>query len=337
MKHGGNLEYAAKRYGFHSQEMIDLSTGISPYPYPFTQENISPTRLRSLPQAEDEARLMELMRSAWSVPDEATIMLAAGTGGFINQMPFLRQGMKQVLLPDPVYSEHPQAWASAGCALSYYDAGSLPCFSPTTGEPQAIITVQPGNPMGGCFHPDAWQTCLDVLVASDNLLIVDEAFIDLMPENSLMKYGGQRGLIILRSFGKFYGLAGLRLGAAIGHENDIARLESLLGVWRVSTPALDIGTEALADKAWGELQRQRLAEEMREFCHLLTKYSFEIIGGTSLYTLVYHPKAEYWHEALAQKGIWTRVFAEKKKWIRFGLPALGQDYTRVLKALSAID
>ncbi|MCE2516719.1 MAG: threonine-phosphate decarboxylase [Alphaproteobacteria bacterium] len=327
MKHGGNIAEAAARYGFQASEMIDLSTGISPWSYPLDMENITPQSLRDLPQAEDEARLIEQMRLCWSVPDSAAIALAPGSGLLINLAARLRaQGT--VALPDPVYSEHDAAWRGEGHDIVIYPAGGLP-------DSNLVVAVQPGNPMGQCLAPEDWQEVLDRVAADGGLLVMDEAFIDLVPTQSLMPCAGQKGLIILRSLGKFYGLAGVRLGAAIGHPDDIDRLKSLMGPWAVSTLALNLATQALADAAWADDQRNRLKAQMTTLKEMLITSGLTLIGGTDLYALVdVAGDAAVLQDKLARHGIWTRVFDHRPNWMRFGLPADNAAFARLKAALA---
>ena len=139
--------------------------------------------------------------------------------------------------------------------------------------------------------------------------------------------------MIIRSFGKFYGLAGLRLGAAIGHGDDIKRLRQLMGPWAVSTPALDIGIKAVSDLAWADQHRQWLEAEQARLHSIIERHGFKICGGTSLYALVEYDQAEALHHHLAQYGIWTRIFDHHPNWIRFGLAANREDFKRLASAL----
>lgn len=345
IKHGGNITQAAAVYGYQPDEMLDLSTGISPRSYPIDLSLIPPRQLRDLPQAEDEAHVENLMRRLWDVPDGAAIVLAPGSGLLINLMPYLRGGANgaAVFMPSPTYSEHETAWNMAGYRLQYYDAGVMP---PATAK--TVVAVQPGNPLGNCAPPQDWQPILDELVNSGGLVVMDEAFIDLMPEFSLMPKAGQKGLVILRSLGKFYGLAGVRLGAAIGHPDDIFSLKQMIGPWGVSALSLNIGAQALADTAWPDQQRQWLKAQMARLHGVLNDAGLDIIGGTDLYCLVdINPKnnAETLHKQLAQAGIWTRIFGQQASqgaskgrakgisWIRFGLPENDDEFAQLTKAL----
>lgn len=333
MKHGGNITQAAAQYGFQDAEMIDLSTGISPHPYALDLTGFSGRRWRDLPQVEDEDQLKSIMRARWSVPDSAEIALAPGSGLLINLIPRMR-GAATVMMPDPVYSEHDIAWRQEGHDVQYYPAASLPHIAEDA--PLLAVSVQPGNPLGNILPPEEWGQLLDHAAATDGLLVMDEAFIDLMPSHSLMPRAGQRGLIILRSLGKFYGLAGLRLGAAIGHADDINQLTAMMGPWAVSTPTLDFAKQALADDDWPDQQRQWLRHQMTQLTDMLIGAGLKMIGGTDLYCLIEtKDHAATLHHQLATSGIWTRIFDHHPNWIRIGLPADDAEFQRVKDAVKA--
>lgn len=326
MKHGGNIAEAARKYGFQPAEMIDLSTGISPRAYPLAMGHLTARALRDLPQAEEANVVADLMRQHWGVPDSAGIALAPGSGLLINLVARLR-APGPVVLPDPVYSEHADAWRAEGHLVTSYSAGDIP-------EADLVVAVQPGNPTGHCAAPSDWQNALGHVAARGGLLVMDEAFIDLMPHQSLMPFAGQKGLIILRSLGKFYGLAGLRLGAAVGHPDDIDRLTAMMGPWAVSTLALDLAAQALADDAWADGQRHWLKAQMTTLEELLSAAGLRRIGGTDLYALIELDEAAVdMQDKLARMGIWTRVFDARPNWMRLGLPADDGEFARLGAAL----
>ena len=329
MEHGGNITEAAIAYGVDLSEMIDLSTGIAPRSYPVDPALRSAAIWRHLPQMADETKVINAMRDAWGIDSGAEILLAPGSSVLISLAARLRD-QTGVMIPEPVYSEHEQSWTDAGHHIHHYAAGTCPVL---TDAASVVIAVQPGNPTGELLPPEAWLALIEDLARRDGLLVMDEAFIDLMPSFSLAGIAGRKGLLILRSFGKFYGLAGLRLGAAIGHGDDIARLRAMLGPWAVSTPALALGAAAIADQPWADQQRHWLAEEMAALRAVLTKRGLTDRGGTDLYALIEVDHASSLHQHLARKGIWTRIFDHHPRWMRFGLPADRHERLRLEQAL----
>ena len=342
MKHGGNFTEAAQAFGLDASEIIDLSTGISPRSYPIEGFNLSARHWRDLPQAETEQALISAMRTAWNVDSDAEIVLTPGSGISINMAAVIwgqsRRDQSKVLIPAPVYSEHEIAWQSLGHGIEYYQAGTIPTLkreqsSEDASAPSIVIAVQPGNPLGNSAEPDEWLELIDELAEKNGLLVMDEAFIDLMPSKSLAPFAGRKGLMIIRSFGKFYGLAGLRLGAAIGHADDMALLKQFLGPWAVSTPALEIGLAAINDNHWAEGQRLWAKQEMAQLLETLSPSGLVHIGGTDLYALMEMQNAKNLHLHLAKHGIWTRIFEKYPHWIRFGLPMNTAERERLRQAL----
>jgi cobalamin biosynthetic protein CobC len=165
------------------------------------------------------------------------------------------------------------------------------------------------------------------------LLVVDEAFGDIEPEQSLVPDVGP-GLLVLRSFGKFFGLAGLRLGFAIADPSTARLLRTTLGPWPVSGPALHVGQIALADQSWIESARARLIREAALLDALLIQAKLTVTGGTALFRLVNAPRAWALYEHLGQRGILVRPFAASPRWLRIGLPPGEDGRQRLVGALS---
>ncbi len=323
MKHGGNIEQAAADFGYSPSEMLDLSTGISPASYPFGTIG---DWWHDLPSIVAENRLKETMAAAWNVPSGAAIALAPGSSLAVALAPSLRPCAKDAALPNPVYSEHLEACKAL--KISRYDALEIP-----KNNSDLIIGVQPGNPLGNVLPPEMWLGTIERMAASGGLLVMDEAFIDVMPHQSLMPFAGKKGLLIIRSFGKFYGMAGVRLGAAIGHRDDIEVLKNRIGAWPVSGAALAIGQAALNDGNWAEAHRQWLKKQRRRLGAILAERGLEVCGGTDLFALVQLQDAQSLHQHLAENGIWTRRFEDYPRWLRLGLSKDKTDEQKIKTAL----
>jgi len=334
MDHGGDILSAAKRFGIDPRTMLDLSTGISPRAWPVPAELLAPADWKSLPQREDEEALMAAAGVAWALPREAALLAAPGSQILISLLPWLRRDAR-VFVPDPAYGEHARAWQNAGHEIMTYPAGLLPDMAAKTpGRTDVLIVVQPGNPLGETVPVKALVERAADLAESGGLVIVDEAFIDLMPAMSVAPHAGRPGLVVLRSFGKFFGLAGLRLGMALGSVGDIERLSALLGPWATSTLALRVGAAALADRDFAESQRAFLAAGSARFRKILEKHDIAVIGGTDLYALAEVKDAQRLQEFLARAGIWTRIFSYAPGWIRLGLPGDAAAEAQLDKALA---
>ena len=328
MKHGGDISLAASEFGDGRDEAwLDLSTGIAPDPYPLP--DISSDAWQKLPQRGELDRLLVAARSAYGGPSGCPIVAAPGTQLLIQLLPLLRPNAAVRVL-GPTYSEHAICWERTAKQVS-----TVARLDALETADVAIIT-NPNNPDGRIVPPGSLQSLTEQMARRDGLLIVDEAFADLMPAMSIAPRAGMPGLLVLRSFGKFYGLAGVRLGFALGMEKDIVALDALMGPWAVPGPALSIGMCALADEAWAKAARQRYRAQAQQLDALLFNFGFDLIGGTDLFRLFSHDHAQEIHRKLAADGILTRIFEAEPTWIRLGLPGDEHHLLRLANSLKAI-
>jgi cobalamin biosynthetic protein CobC len=317
--HGGDLASAESRFGKPQDGWLDLSTGINPFAYPLPELDSSLWRL--LPGTELEKGLLTAAAAAYGVAEPGQLVMAPGSQSVIQALPRLRP-FSHVAVVGPTYGEHASSWISAGHQL-------LPCETlDRIGDAEVVVVANPNNPDGRRHDPLRLLEIADRLAPRGGLVVVDEAFADTVPELSL---AGQvrPGLLVLRSFGKFFGLAGVRLGFAITDPPLARILRSAFGPWSVSGPALAIGTVALADRRWMSEMRRRLAGEAAALDGVLTRGQLSVVGGTHLFRLVNAPRAWALYEHLGQRGILVRPFVSSPRWLRFGLPA-GEDQARRL-------
>ena len=293
--HGGGLDAAIATYGGTRDSWLDLSTGINPMPYPMPK--LPSDAWTALPDKAAFARLYDLARQFWKIPDSAAIIGATGASAIIAALPrVLPNG--EVNIPGPTYNEHGAAFQAAGWPL-----GQNPNH--------AMVAVHPNNPDGHLW------------AAADlnaNFTIIDESFCDVAPEASLIHLANRPGTVVLKSFGKFWGLAGLRLGFAIGDPEVISKLTDLLGPWQISGPALAIGAEALADPQWADETRKRLTADAAHLDTLLTSKGADLVGGTTLFRLYKVQNAQAAQDQMAKHNVWSRVFPYAPDWLRLGLP-----------------
>lgn len=324
MKHGGDLTEAEARSGVPGRAWLDLSTGIGPLAFPYTPPPADVWH--KLPQAGRLAILRDAAAQAYGAPAHAPVVVAPGTQTLIQLLPLARPA-RQVAIVGPTYGEHAECWRQARAQIAALEDLDCP------GDAEIVVLVNPNNPDGRVWSPERVLDCCMTMAARGGLLVVDEAFADLMPEISVAESAGIDGLIVLRSFGKFFGLAGLRLGFALAPREIAEKLETLLGPWPVAGPAIEIGIEALEDLAWQETARgiyRHLAERLD---HLLSGAGFECVGGTPLYRLVAHPDAQAIHKRLTADAIWVRRFDDAPTWLRFGLPGDDAAFNRLASAL----
>lgn len=304
--HGGNLDAARAMYG--GDGWIDLSTGINRRPYPVPV--LSPGAWTALPTAAAMQALIAAASATYgAAPDR--ILPMAGAQAAIQTYPRLAPpGLARVLAP--TYNEHAASLRAQGWRVEEVRTPRA-----LTGADLAVV-VNPNNPDGRIVDPLA----LDV-----GLLVVDESFADPHPGLSVAaKAGGN--VLVLRSFGKFYGLAGLRLGFLLGDPGLLARAAELAGPWSVSGPALEIGAAALADTAWQAETTARLHADATRLDALALSAGWRLVGGTALFRTYATPDAKAAQDHLARHRIWSRIFPYSTEWIRLGLPD-GADWPRI--------
>lgn len=324
MKHGGDLAEAQARYGGATGDWLDLSTGVNPFPWPLPVA-LDLDTWRRLPSRADATALERAARAAYGVPDGAAVVASPGTQALIQWLPRLAEP-GAVAIVGPTYGEHAASWRGAGYTV--HEVSEL-----SGAAARHAVVVNPNNPDGRTHGRAALIALADVCAARGGWLIVDESFADPDPGLSVVGATAERSIVVLRSFGKFYGLAGLRLGFAVAQPAIAARIAAALGPWAVSGPALFLGRRALADRAWADATRARLRHEAALLDAVLSAAGLPVIGGTALYRLVRHPEAVRIHERLASDRIWARRFDWADDFLRFGLPAGPAERDRLVRAL----
>lgn len=317
--HGGNLDVALARFGGRLDDWIDLSTGINRQPYPVG--NLAPRHWSALPSRAEIQNLHEAARNAYST--RAPVLALAGAQAAIQMLPRLAPSGRARILA-PTYNEFAPVLAAAGWQVE--EVGDL---SALAGADLAVV-VNPNNPDGRQHDPAK----LTALASHVDRLIVDESFADAMPGLSLATEAGRPGLLILRSFGKFYGLAGLRLGFVLASEADVATIAAMAGPWPVSGAAIEIGRRALQDRDWADATRVRLARDAGRLDDLAKARGWPFIGGTPLFRLYETGDAAAAQQGLARAKIWSRIFKDQSGWLRLGLPGDESEWARLAAALS---
>lgn len=309
LEHGGRLNAAARHYGIPRADWLDLSTGIAPWPYPLPAPPVEVWQ--RLP--EDDDGLDALAAACYGA---GGLMLPGSQAAILHLPRLLSPG--RVAMPALLYNEHPAAWAAAGHARVGWN------------EPaDYAVLCNPNNPTGEVLGNADLLAC----AARVKLLVVDEAFIDAEALDSLC--GAADNIVVLRSLGKFYGLAGARLGWVGGPPKLLAQLATDLGPWAVPHPARWAARQALADSVWQATQCARLRDAATRLADLLRACGLGEPNGTALFQYVATPRAVEIHEALARRGILVRRFAAPPA-LRFGLPADKNGWRRLAAALKEI-
>lgn len=322
------MREAAARFGIPREAWLDLSTGINPLGWPVP--TIPMSVWGRLP--EDGDGLEEAAADYYGASQPLPL---AGSQAAIQILPTLRAPCR-VGVPEVGYQEHAHAWRSAGhqvIELPDGDAGGLLDDGPERLD--CLIAINPNNPTGHCWPVETLLDWHTRLTARGGWLVVDEAFMDATPESSLMSHAGRPGLILLRSLGKFFGLAGARVGFLFAEPQLQARVEIGLGPWALAGPSRWIARQALRDVDWQASARASLPLASRRLAELLRQHGLPPSGGTALFQWVRTPDAERIQEALAERAILARRF-DCPASLRFGLPGETADWERLGQALESL-
>jgi cobalamin biosynthetic protein CobC len=308
LEHGGNLALAAKQYGIAIETWLDLSTGINPNHYPIP--SIPTEAWQRLPDNGDG-----LIDAACAYYRCRALLPTAGSQAALQALPKLREHC-HIALPNQMYQEHAHAWLQHGHQVSFFrdepDTNLL-------NQIDVLLVCNPNNPTGKLFAKADLLQWHQQLSKRGGWLIIDEAFMDTSPDNSIADQTYLEGLFVLRSIGKFFGLAGTRVGFLLAQNQYLNQVQETLGPWTIAGASRHITKLALQDTQWQQSTLKNLMADRDKLKTLLTTHQLPPNGGTSLFQFVMHPQAVEIHQLLAKQGIWLRLFKEAKA-LRFGLP-----------------
>ena len=317
--HGGDLDRAIREFG--TGEWIDLSTGINACAYPVPR--LEPRAWAALPVNADREALERCAGGRYRAVGKVVALAGAQAG--IQLVPRLVAPGRACVV-GPTYNEHAAALRAQGWDVTMID-------DPAQGAGADLVTVvNPNNPDGRRWLPETLLSLRDQV----GLLVVDESFADTEAGVSVAPEitADEERLVVLRSFGKFFGLAGVRLGFTVSGQGVADRLRALAGPWAVGGPAIEIGQRALADLEWQKATKARLAAEVVRLDGMAAQAGWGIVGGTSLFRTYATPDAPEAKRHFAQSHIWTRIFPYSESWIRFGLPGSEGDWARLEAAFA---
>ncbi|MFF8799987.1 MULTISPECIES: threonine-phosphate decarboxylase CobD [unclassified Methylobacterium] len=315
--HGGDLDAARRLFPDAPEPWIDLSTGINPVPYPLPAFEAS--ALHRLPSPADLVRLKTAAAAAYGAPGPENVAAAPGTQILIETLPRLVERAR-VAVVGPTYAEHAAAWARAGHAVRIVAEPAQAVGA------DVVVAVSPNNPDGRVFSREALRR----LAGDGGFVVLDQAFADLEPVEAVAP---GPGLVVLRSFGKTYGLAGLRLGFALAAPELARRIEAALGPWAVSGPAIAAGCTALPDTAWLHEAAGARAQDAARLDRMIGRAGGRIVGGTSLFRTAGFDDAPNLFRRLGEAGIYVRRFPESPGLLRFGLPPDKTAWCRLSRVL----
>ena len=321
LEHGGRLRQAAQRRGIPLADWLDLSTGIAPWSYPVC---IDESAWRRLPEDEDD-----LVAAAADYYGHPQPLPLPGSQAAIRELPrLLAPGV--AVLPAPTYGEYAPAWRAAGHEVRELGADALTA----TADADVVMLANPNNPDGVRFAPDALRALAARQAGHGGWLVVDEAFADCTPETSVAALAGTGlpNLVVLRSLGKFFGLAGARVGFLCAAPALRARMAEALGPWALAHPSRIAATQALRDTAWQQAQRGRLNEASARLGRLLAEHGLASRAGGDHFHYAAMPQAAALAEHCARRGILLREFDQAPA-LRFGLPGTDAEWRRLAQAL----
>ncbi|BBP66521.1 threonine-phosphate decarboxylase [Pseudomonas sp. Cab53] len=323
LEHGGRLRNAALHYGIAEADWLDLSSGLAPWPFDIPP--IPPRAWARLPETDDG-----LEQAACDYYGAAQVLPVAGSQMAIQLLPRLRRAGKVGVL-SPCYAEHAEAWRRSGYIVREVLEAEVDFFLDSL---DVLVVVNPNNPTGVSLDPERLLDWHARLAQRGGWLVVDEAFMDVTPQHSLARHSHQVGLIVLRSFGKFFGLAGVRLGFVLAERHLLRLLSEQVGPWAVSGPTRVLGQTCLLDTAAQLRQRQRCEHTSQRLASTLERHGFKPQGGCGLFQWLVTEHAQPLHGFMARRGILLRVFVNTSS-LRFGLPADDREFLRLEQALEA--
>ncbi len=321
LEHGGNLRAAALKYARPLSDWLDLSAGLNPHWYPVPP--LDGAAWHRLPETDPE--LAQAAARYYGAPQ---MLAVAGTQAAIAALPRLR-APSRVVVAAPSYAEHAHHWAQHGHTLRQLAYADL---DGAVSECDVLVVCNPNNPTGAVVAPQQLRLWAAALAARGGWLVVDEAFGDTAPELSVAASSGQTGLIVLRSLGKFFGLAGLRMGFVGAHPDLLDALADLLGHWTVSGPAQVIARAALDDRDWQRDMHARLVADSARLMALLREVDIAA-HGCALFCWWPEAQPEAFAHHMAERGIWVRLFVTAGRGIRLGLPSDQASWQRLTLAL----
>lgn len=328
LEHGGRLRRAALAHGIALERWLDLSTGINPQGYPVPP--VPADAWQRLPEDDDG-----LDAAAARYYGSAQLLAVAGSQPAIQALPAVLRG-ERVSLLSPGYAEHAHAWRERPTRAIALEDDAEQCADAVDAAVERsdiVVLVQPNNPTGLHFGRDRLLDWHARLARRGGWLVVDEAFVDTTPEASLVPLAGSDGLVVLRSLGKFFGLAGARVGFVFAPPEVRSALAERLGPWTLAGPSRWAARHALGDIAWQARARAALLAAGARLHALLAAHGLQA-RGPALFKHVEHPDAARLHDAFARRAILLRAF-EHPPALRFGLPADEAGWARLAEALPA--
>ena len=274
--HGGQLRQIAARYGIPAKQLLDFSANINPAGPPSSvlaairRTLDEPSTLAMYPDLE----LIELKEAIAKYTGVEPENIAVANGF----MPLLEAALrslriKRCLLPVPCFSEYRNVLENAGISVTPYHLSSDENFRYTPDTIlntllkhacDAILLANPQNPSGTICDRDDMQRLIEMAAQHSIAVLLDEAFIDYSPANSLTQWSVEHAnVIVFRSVTKFFAVPGLRVAYAAARPSNIHAMNRFIAPWPITSFASDAVCAALGDQAFAEESRLANARRRR--------------------------------------------------------------------------
>ena len=316
--HGGNIYYYSEKYGIPPERILDFSASINPLGAPKAALKAIKDALPMLANYPDPSvgELKEAVSAETGVGFES-ILAGNGSTELIYLFPrYFRP--KTALVLAPTFSDYSRALALSGCAVRHFGLREADGFVPDMARLEKaaagadlVVLCNPNNPTGTLLERDALSRLAGTLVGAGKQVVIDEAFIEYAPGESLIREAAKRrGLIVLRNFTKFYGMPGLRLGYLCAHPSLVKKLDEAKEPWSVNTLAVKAAVAALSDKGFTRKSLRVFREEQAFMLGALGNIGgVKVFPSSANFFLVRLPEnaeAGPLSERMAEKGILIR-------------------------------
>jgi len=300
--HGGDVDEVARVYGVSTDRLIDFSANINPMGPPkralmrLARQAADRDVLTRYPDP-DYTELRQTLAAALHVP-AAGLTIANGSVALIGAI-IRAVAPRMCLLPTPAFAEYPRALRANGCRVRRFPLETARGFDLdsdalidvlTTQRPAMCILANPQNPSGALTRRPEMLRVLERAVRTKTHLVVDEAFMDYAPAETLLADAARsEHLVVLRSLTKFYGMPALRVGYAVSTPRMAVRIAAQLPPWPVTTLAASAAAEAVQDQQYARRTLVSVADQRRWLTLALGKIGVTVYPSAANFLLVRLP------------------------------------------------
>ena len=330
LKHGGELRQFAEKFGIPAREILDFSSNINPLGPPDVVKEVYEASLHELSSYPDSEALefrREVARHFPLFPEN--VIAGNGAAELLDLiLRFLRP--KKALLIEPSFLDYRRLLNIQGTEIRSVLLREKEEFRISPAEVtnalqgvEVAIFAQPNNPTGTQIEKATLQKFLAEARRRDIFVILDEAFVDWIPGESMSReVRDDSHFFVVRSLTKFYALPGIRIGYGLGSRKLIERLETFQVPWSCNRLAQKLGIAALRDEMFASESRDWLSKEREDFVAQLREIpSLKIYPSAANFLLIRHASHPALASELGKEGIYVRDLSE--------FPGLGSGFSRI--------